>query len=240
MPAAPDDPPAPPELVTLQVWRVPTGAVPRALGRMALDRRSLRHTPGLRFGKLLGTGYGVTFAPGDANLRRWALLACWASHADARRFDSAAMPARWRRLAEEQWRVELRPLASHGRWSRRAPFGHPQPERWGGPVAALTRARLAPRRALTFWRSVPPVAAALRDQDGVLAAFGIGEAPVGWQGTFSAWRDQAALRSFAYDCAAHREVIERTGQVGWYAEELFARFAIVGSDGTLDGRDPLA
>jgi len=35
-------------------------------------------------------------------------------------------------------------------------------------------------------------------------------------------------------------VVARTGPERWYAEELFARFDVVGTEGTLDGRDPLA
>jgi hypothetical protein len=149
---------------------------------------------------------------------------------------------RWRRNASEQWRLELIPLGAHGSWSGRAPFGTPAPRRWDGPVAAVTRARLTVRRAATFWRAVPPVAAALqphRAAGGLLAAFGVGEAPAGWQGTLSVWRDAADLRAFAYQGAAHTAAIRRTKETGWYAEELFARFGVVRADGSLDGRDPL-
>ena len=107
-------------------------------------------------------------------------------------------------------------------------------------MAAVTRARLRPSRARAFWRAVPPVAADLRDQPGLRLAVGIGEAPVGLQGTFSLWDSAAALRRFAYAGAAHSAVIARTAPERWYAEELFARFGIEAADGTVDGRDPLA
>jgi hypothetical protein len=93
-------------------------------------------------------------------------------------------------------------------------------------VLALTRARLRARRAATFWRAVPPVAAALAAAPGLLARFGIGEAPIGWQGTVSVWRSPADLATFAYRSPQHRAVIARTPTAGWYAEELFARFAV--------------
>ncbi|MGW5673298.1 monooxygenase, partial [Micromonospora sp. NPDC003776] len=87
-------------------------------------------------------------------------------------------------------------------------------------------ARLRPRRAATFWRAVPPVAAALHAAPGLLARFGVGEAPLGWQGTVSVWRDPADLVAFAYRHPEHRAAITRTPTEGWYAEELFARFAV--------------
>jgi hypothetical protein len=209
--------------------------------RIAADRLPLRRTPGLRFAKLLGTGDGgMMLTARSADLRRWALVASWASSEAAAAFDAAPVSRRWRALADEEWRVTLTPLSSRGRWSGLAPFGAPEPSRWGGPVAVLTRARLAPSRAVTFWRAVPPVAAELNRADGLLTAFGIGEAPLGWQGTFSVWRDPATLNAFAYDGAAHAAAIRRTADVGWYAEELFARFGVVASRGTLDGKDPLA
>ena len=107
-------------------------------------------------------------------------------------------------------------------------------------MAALTRARLAVRRTTRFWRAVPPVSADLHRAPGLLAALGIGEAPLGLQGTFSLWESARALNTFAYERAPHAAAIARTDREGWYAEELFARFAVLSTAGTLDGRDPAA
>jgi hypothetical protein len=218
-----------PALVTLHVWAVPRAQVPAALARMALDRGRARRTPGVRFAKMLGTGSG--FGLRDSNLRRWAKLSTW----NAPGPDPVA--ASWAALAEETLQLDLRPLASTGRWSGREPFGSPVPARHEGPVLALTRARLVPRQAATFWRAVPPVTAALQAAPGLRASLAVGEAPVGLQGTISLWDSAAALQGFAYDSPAHRQVITQTARVGWYAEELFARFEVLHASGTLDGLD---
>jgi heme-degrading monooxygenase HmoA len=109
-----------------------------------------------------------------------------------------------------------------------------------GPVASITRARLRPSRALSFWRAVPPVSTDLATVDGLGLAIGIGESPIGLQGTFSLWRSADDLNQFAYRRAAHADVIHRTDQERWYAEELFARFAVSSVSGTFGGRRPLA
>ena len=229
-----------PALVTLHLWRVTPSRVPRALARMGVDRPRVRRTPGLRFAKLLGTGDGRTFTVRDADPLRWGLLATWTSPEAARAFEQRSAVARgWRALAVEQWRADLVPVASRGTWSGREPFGDPVPVRSDGPVAALTRARLRPAAAPGFWRSVPPVSADLRQRPGLRAAVGIGEAPLGLQGTFSLWESGRAVRDFARG-EAHAHVVARTGPERWYAEALFARFDVVGTAGTLDGRDPLA
>ena len=229
-----------PALVTLHLWRVERAAVPRAVLRMGRDRGRVRRTPGVRFAKLLGTGDGRTFTVRDADPLRWGLLATWTSCDALRAFERRSpVAAAWRELATERWRVDLQPVASRGTWSGRRPFGDPVPVRSDGPVAALTRARLRPTAAASFWRSVPPVSADLRGRPGLRAAVGIGEAPLGLQGTFSLWESGAAVREFARG-SAHAAVVARTAPERWYAEELFARFDVVGSSGTLDGRDPLA
>jgi hypothetical protein len=208
-------------VVTLHVWRMPGRALPAVLARMATDRVRLRRHPGVRFAKLLGTGTGTGFGPGDVDATRWAALLV---------HDPDTEPpaiAAWTRLSSQHARIDLRTLASRGTWSGRRPFGAAGP-RTDGMVLALTRARLKPARTVTFWRAIPPVAASLGAAPGLLARFGVGEAPIGWQGTVSVWRSAADLVGFAYRQPEHRAAIARTVRVGWYAEELFARFAVCG------------
>jgi hypothetical protein len=243
-----------PELVTLHVWRVGRHRVPDALMRIATDRRRLRRVSGLRFAKLLGTANGRSFTPASAEPRRWALLGCWDSRAAATSFErDSPVAAGWAHIAARSWRIALRPLCSRGRWSGRQPFGPERPEpsdapsgpsaavpsAYGGPIAVLTRARLRPGRAARFARATPAVTAELRAAGGLSFAIGIGEAPVAVAGTFSLWRDADAIESLAYRSPAHREAVARAARERWYAEELFARFIVESSTGTVDGTDPL-
>lgn len=225
--------------MTLHLWGVPARAVPAAVARMAVDRRLLR-TSGARFTKLLGTGDGRTFTARDADPRHWGLLATWDDPAAAAAFERSATARAWGRLQDERLRVALRPIASRGRWAGREPFGAPAPRREDaeGPVASITRARIRASRTLGFWRAVPPVSADLHAVAGLRLAVGIGEAPVGLQGTFSLWEGADALTAFAHQRAAHARVVAETARRGWYAEELFARFAVLDVEGTHAGRAP--
>lgn len=228
--------------MTLHLWRVPARRVPAAVARIARDHAALRlrGAPGLGFAKLLGTSDTRSFSARDATPTRWAVLAAWQTGADAAAFEHSAIVTGWDAIARERWRVTLEPLSARGRWSRREPF-HPLPHQRSapGPVAALTRARIRVRSLPVLWRAVPPVAADLANRAGVRLALGIGEAPVGVQGTFSVWENADALAEFAYRGDPHAAVIRRTATGRWYAEELFARFTVRSAEGTVDGRDPL-
>lgn len=239
MPPADVPAPAPvPPLVTLTLWGVATSRVPAAVTRMALDRRHLRRASGLRFAKLLGTGDGRTFTVRDADPHHWGLLAVWDEPAAARAFATGPTSTAWERISTERLSVALEPAVSRGMWSGRAPFGDPVPLRSDGPVASITRARLRLRRARGFWAAVPPVSADLRAVPGLRLALGIGEAPIGLQGTFSLWDDASSLVEFAHRRTAHTDVVARTAAQGWYVEELFARFRVLSVEGTFAGRAP--
>ncbi len=232
-----------PELVTLHVWGVPAGKVPSALAAMAFERRAVSRSADLTFYKLLGTGAAHTFTVRDADPRHWALLACWSDPRAVEAFERSPVARGWDARAAageggERLRVLMRPLASKGRWSGRAPFGDPHPQPYDGPVAAVTRARLRASRTITFWRAVPPVSTRLAASPGLRLALGIGEAPLGLQGTFSLWDSPGALRAFAYESPEHLEAVRRTKSVGWYSEELFARLAVLEAHGSLGGIRP--
>lgn len=146
----------------------------------------------------------------------------------------------------ESYTLLLRPTRWHGRWGGMEPFGPAQPQAASsqvtgapGPLAVLTRAAIRPGQLAAFWRAVPASQEGLRDQPGLLASVGLGEVPLLYQATFSVWQDAASLRAFAYQGAGHRAAIARTRRDDWYAEELFARFAVLDTQGTWEGRDPL-
>lgn len=223
--------------VRVDLWTVPPSAVPVAVARMGLDR-SIRRRPGLRFAKLVGTGRGRTFTVRDADPLRWGLVSVWEDDAAADAFPGDPVARAWARIARAHLAVRLDPLTTRGTWSGVEPFdpAGTSAGSWSGPVASLTRARLRLGRWRTFWRAVPPVSADLARVSGLELAVGIGEAPIGLQGTFSVWRSARALREFASRRPEHRSVAERTPAEGWYSEELFARFALRSISGTFGER----
>ncbi len=227
--------------ITIFIWRVRTRAIPFAILRMALDRISLRKIAGLSFYKLLGTGKGESFTPRDADLWQWALLVVGSERAITE-VKTSALLGRWNKRATESATFDLAPLSSHGQWARQTPFSQldsmsEQPKKHDGPIAAITRARIKWSKNFLFWRAVPPVIDALDQAPGLIAAIGIGEAPIGLQGTFSLWSDPQSLRNFAYKTSAHNQAITATQEIGWYSEELFARFAVVSASGSVNGID---
>jgi hypothetical protein len=213
--------------VVVYFFTVPRKGIPFAFLSMAIDRMRSRKFTGISFSKLLGTGSGQTFTPSDAVLTRWGMVvAIDENRIEA--FDQSSIISNWRKRSTSEFRAVLSPLSSHGLWAKKNPFNFIAPlSNPDAQIAALTRARIKWNKNFIFWKSVPPVVIDLHSNPGLHAAIGIGEAPIGLQGTFSLWKSASALRDFAYKGKAHQVAIAQTQSIGWYSEELFARFEVL-------------
>lgn len=213
------------DLVTvIYFWKIKQSKVGFALLRMALDRGGLRRTRGVDFAKMLGAGKGETFTPRDADVTRWGALAV-IEETQLDSLDQSKLITRWRQNSLEEVRYVVDPISSHGLWAKKNPFDY-EKAAGTGEVVAITRARIKWSQNIRFWKAVPPVTSSLHSSPGLITTIGIGEAPIGLQGTFSHWRSGSDLRNFAYKGAAHQEAIAATERHAWYAEELFARFSV--------------
>lgn len=217
-------------MIVSYFWKIKPSAIPFAFVAMALDRFVLRRSENVGFFKSLGTGKGKTFTPRDANPLRWGLIA---DVGDVVAFDNSFVVRQWRKNSVHEFRAIMEPISAHGKWAGREPFT-PTVKDWDGQVIAVTRARIAWSQNLRFWRAVPPVTASLTASAGLIAAIGIGEAPIGLQGTFSIWESPASLREFAYRGDAHNAAIAATAKYDWYTEELFSRFAVKDIRGSIN------
>ena len=177
-------------------WRIKPQAIPVAILNMATNKLLLKLVPGIKFIKLLGTGKGESFTPKDADQLRWGILVT-INESNLHDLENSFVVKIWRKISSNQYKVILKPIASHGLWSKQDPFIVEKFD-WSGKVAAVTRARIVWRKNLQFWKAVPPVTESLHQSEGLINAIGIGEAPIGLQGTFSIWESAAALRDFAY------------------------------------------
>ncbi|MEL6598213.1 MAG: spheroidene monooxygenase [Pseudomonadota bacterium] len=210
-----------------------------AFAQMGLSRRALRKVPDIGFHKLMGTGVGEGFTP-LPNFGLYAVLAVWPDLETAeRQIRTTDIFARYRRRAAEDYTLYLRPVSAMGEWSRRQPFEPsgqiPSPQ----PIAVLTRATLKPRNTVRFWKRAPSVSDTIGANPDVLFKAGMGEVPWLQQVTFSIWPDIKSMSRFAYRSQAHSRAIRAVRAGNWFREELYARFAVVGAAGTLNGADPV-
>jgi heme-degrading monooxygenase HmoA len=206
---------------------------------MALHRVFLWLQRGCTFWKLLGSGHNGTFDL-QPDWQQWGLLAAWDDRESFDRFnDHSFITSWWKLLATGTWTIICQPLQSHGKWDGKEPFGSSDIANYTGPIAVLTRATIRFSKLKNFWSNVDEVANLMVNAKGFVTSFGIGEAPVYRQATFSIWESLDDVKAFAYQSREHAEVIKKTRLENWYSEELFARFKPIDSFGTIKGKDPL-
>ncbi|WP_107846361.1 spheroidene monooxygenase [Litoreibacter ponti] len=209
-----------------------------ALAQMGAARLSLPGVPDIGFWKLLGSGTGEGFTP-IPNTGVYAILATWPSEEIARGQTSGApVFRRYQSWANEHWTVFLSTASVRGNWAGTEPFqtGISVSQ---GPLAALTRATVKPRVAWRFWKRVPAISDVIGSDPNVVFKIGVGEVPLLHQVTFSIWPDANAMANFARKDGPHARAIKAVRAEHWFREELYARFNILGSAGSWNGRNPL-
>lgn len=226
------------EIVTMSLFRY-SGWQRRwqAFRQMGIQPGSLHRAEGLKQAKLLGSGAGNGFSI-KPNLGVYALLAIWEDEAAARSF---MKENDWWLLnqerTDEHYTVFMRTAVVHGSWGGEQPFELATTYDIKAPVAVITRATIRLRHVAGFWRFVPAVSARAKDRPGQRLSIGIGEWPLFMQATFSIWDSSKAMMDYAYQNPYHKEVIQKTRELGWYKEELFARFLPYAQTGNWEGKE---
>jgi len=226
-------------IVSFTIVRYHKAMIPFALLAMAVHRLPLILQRGCTFWKLLGSGRNGTFDL-QPDWQQWGLLAVWDDKETFGKFyENSFITHWWEVFCFEKWTVLLEPLQSHGKWDNKQPFDSPNTADYTGPIAILTRATIRFSRIKAFWNNVDSVAGIMANAPGYITSFGVGEAPVYRQATFSVWKSVEDVKAFAYASKEHSDVIKKTRDERWYSEELFARFKPVASFGTVHGENPL-
>jgi len=195
-----------------------------ALSQMGLAHRRIQGVPGMQFYKLLGTG-----SEGFSTWPDWSvygLLQVWDNEALAESFFGSHHQMRaFLNRSDESLRIFMRPIRSKGLWDGQNPFeAEAETAEDSGPIAVLTRATIRKKYLLRFWKYVPHSQQPLGAAEGLLYSKGVGETPFTDMATFSIWERPEAMQAYAYGTEAHMEAIRKTRELGWYREELFARF----------------
>ncbi|MEO0923238.1 MAG: spheroidene monooxygenase [Pseudomonadota bacterium] len=210
-----------------------------AFGQMGFAHRHMANLPGVRFYKLFGSGSGESFTPWP-NFGVYAIMAVWPSLEEAKQqTSSAAIYRRYQNHSTEHGTVYLSAYQVRGEWDGNVPFienkslkGTKAPE----PIGVLTRATIRKRALLSFWRRAPAISEATTHEGDLLLKRGIGEIPWLHQVTFSIWSNRAAMVRFAHQGGCHALAAKAAFDKGWFSESLFARFAVVDTKGTWEGK----
>ncbi len=199
---------------------------------MQLAHPYLKNIPGLKFYKTLGTGAGNGFRP-QPDFSTYGFLGVWEKEKDAEHFlKNSELFIKYRKHSDEIFTVFMKNIRVHGSWSGANPFVPEKDIPKGELLAVITRASIARKHLIKFWKKVPAVSAPLKEQKGLILSVGIGEWPLSQMATFSIWENESAMKSYAYQRPEHLEAIKLTRKLNWYTEEMFARFRPYRSEGT--------
>lgn len=206
--------------------------------RLVQGPAAIKDTPGLVFGKVMGSGHGGGFGLRPSATHQ-GFIGMFDSVERAQAFLEGDLITSVRQRAAEHWSGLLEVVSARGQWDGQAWGVTPRAEvaTLGAadegeprPLAALTRASIRPAKAMQFWRNAPPAQNAMQTADGCLLAMGLGEAPLVRQCTFSLWRDTPAMLAYAHQ-GAHKQAIEAAYRHKYFSESMFVRMRLLSHEG---------
>jgi hypothetical protein len=172
------------------------------------------------------------------DLGRVGLIAAWEEEAALEEF-CASHPLAGRLAAG--WQVRLQPLRVSGAWPQMPGLPpRPLPVEDEEPVVVLTLGRPRLTRLLPFLRSAAAAEADATREPAMLASAGLAHPPR-LVSTFTVWRSAAAMKGYSYrQAGAHQAAVRADRERPYHQESAFIRFRPLSSQGSWDGRDPLA
>jgi len=193
--------------------------------RIVKGPNALQAVDGLRFAKVLGSGYEGGFGLRPSSSRQGLFTVFHTARAAQDFVERSEILAAYRERTRELCTVELLCWSCRGSWDgtsldivAKTPQGHQ-------PIAALTRASIHVRKASAFWQHATPSQNALGDVPGIQLAVGLGEAPFLRQATFTIWDSVAAMDAYART-GPHLQAIQSAAQQQYFSESMFARFIL--------------
>jgi len=203
--------------------------------RIVKGPQSLMAMDGVRFAKVLGSGYEGGFGLKPSSSRQGLFLVFHTALAAHDFVARSALLQAYRERSRELCLVMLRTWSCRGSWDGTAlDLATDKPH--SGPIAALTRASIQVRKASAFWMHAPPSQTALDKVQGIQLAVGLGEAPFLRQATFTVWDSVAAMDAYARS-GPHLEAIKAAAQNQYFSESMFARFIPLSIEGRWKDRD---
>ena len=217
---------------------------------MAIFRLPLWMNKKISFWKLMGCGKNGTFDI-HPDWRQWAMIAV--SHEPSAISSQLSAKNKKQETRNKElygsfitawlkfFRCEiltylLEPIEGHGKWDGKEVFGPlPKQTDYDGIIAVLTRATIRLSRVKSFWKNVSPVVAQMAVAPGFISSIGIGEMPFIKQATFSIWESKDHVKQFAYGMQQHKNVVQKTRQEKWYSEDMFVRFRVIDTVGSIKG-----
>lgn len=136
--------------------------------------------------------------------------------------------------------LTLRPLRAFGAWPG-LPADVPRSRKTDhdGPVVVATLGRLRPSQLVRFIRASRPAERAALNSQGLI--WGTAAARPPFVATISIWRagEDAAAYAYGDERQPHPQAIAAQRRKDFHRQSAFVRFALIASDGQLEGDNPL-